>query len=398
MNNITFNRGRGGLGRALPGKDHVSGVVLEAVGTKIPTALQGANNYQVIFSLQDAEDLGIVYSPTSANLEIDVLRYALERIYDANEKAEVHLLVANVTNTETAVNGVVTLQNKAQGEIRQALVLTPATDFAVGAIAPLQASADLLEANHRPLSLIYAPNFINTVTPVTLSDLRTLNAKNVSVVFGMDGSGKGNALSLSYNKSFTCGGTVLGVLSAAKVNENIAWVGAFNANANQSNEYDALKLADGRLFNVLSQSEKDALSVKGYIFLIKHIGVAGSYFNDAYTAISSSDDFAYIENNRTIDKAVRNTRSFLLPRLNSPLFVNQDGTLTEDSIASFKNDAERSLEEMQRNQEISAFSVTINPEQNVLTTSKISITLKIVPVGVARNIEVNIGLAVRVSN
>lgn len=397
MNDIVFNRGRGGLGRALDGKDHVSGLILEAVGANIPVALQGAENYQVIFSVQDAEDLGIVYAEAGDNLEIDALRYAIERIYDVNEKAEVHLLVANVTNAETAVAGLITAQNKAKGEIRQAIVLTPATDFAVGSIAPIQASCDTLEAQHKPLSVIYAPNF-NGVEEAALVDLRALDAKNVSVILGMDGNGKGDELTTAYSKTFSAAGTILGVLSASKVHENIAWVGAFNVNKNDSNEYDVLKLGDGRPYDTLSQAEKDALSINGYIFLVKHIGLAGSYFNDSYTCISSSDDFAFIENNRTIDKAVRNSRTFLLPKLNSPLYVNEDGTLTEDTIASFKNDAERALEEMQRNGEISAFSVTIDPAQNVLSTSKVTITIKVVPVGVARNIVVNIGLAVRVSS
>jgi hypothetical protein len=275
--------------------------------------------------------------------------------------------------------------------------LAPNTDYEIGAIAPLQASCDALESQHKPLSIIYACNF-KDVDASALADLRALDSKNVSVAFGMDGNGKGNELFTTYGKSFTCAGTILGVLSAAKVSENIAWVGAFNLNKNSTNEYDVIKLADGRLYETLSQSEKDATSAKGYIFIIKHIGTSGSYFNDSYTAIKSSDDFAYIENVRTIDKAVRTTRSFLLPRLNSPLFVNEDGTLTEDTIASFKNDAERGLEEMQRATEISALSVIIDPGQNVLSTSKVSITIKIVPVGVARDIVVNIGLAVRVSN
>ena len=46
---------------------------------------------------------------------------------------------------------------------------------------------------------------------------------------------------------------------------------------------------------------------------------------------------------------------------------------------------------------IKAFKVTINPLQNVLSTGKLSIGVKIVPVGVARQIEINIGFAVKVS-
>lgn len=396
LNDIVFNRGRGGLGRALPGEDHISGIVAEITTAKTPAALTSAGPYNVLYSVQDAEDLGIIYAAGSDNVAIDAIRYAVEMAFEVNPKAVIHLQIADVTDSKTAVAGLILMQNNAGGKVRQAIVLTPEVDFAVGSLAPLQASCDTLEAEHKPLSIIYACNFVGVTTPGG-EDLRAQDNKNLSIAFGADGNGTGDALATSYSKSFTNAGTILGVLSGAKVNENIAWVGRFNINKNSTNEFDVAKLADGRLFTALSQSEKDTLNAKGYIFFIKHVGLAGTYFNDSHTAISAADDFAFIENNRTVDKAVRETRTFLLPRLNSPLYVNEDGTLQEETIAGFKNDAERSLENMQTNGEISAFSVSIDPAQNVLSTSKVTIAITIVPVGVARNIVVNIGLAVRIT-
>jgi hypothetical protein len=46
--------------------------------------------------------------------------------------------------------------------------------------------------------------------------------------------------------------------------------------------------------------------------------------------------------------------------------------------------------------EISAKSITINPKQNVLATSKIFISVKIVPTGTARTIEYLVGYATNV--
>lgn len=395
MNDIIFVRGRGGLGRALAGEDHVSGIVIEMAAANIPAPLVAAGLFATIFSVQDAEDLGIEFSENTDNLELDTLRYQIESIFEYNDKAIVHLAIADTTDAKTVVTELETVQNKALGKVRQVLALAPNKDFAVGDLAPIQAICDNLEAEHKPLSVVYSPNFVGL--NVGDVDLRDQDNKNVSVVAGMDGNGKGNELSLAYSKTVSCGGAVLGTLSGAKVHENIGWVGKFNINKNSTNEFDVLKFADNRLFTEVSRSEVDAISDKGYIFLLKHIGRAGSYFNDSHTAISESDDFAYIENNRTIDKAVRGCREFLLPSLNAPLYVNEDGTLTEDTIATFKNDAERALEEMQRVGEISAFSVVIDPDQDVLKTSKLTITIKIVPVGVARNIVVNIGFAVSVA-
>ncbi len=396
-NDIVFNKGRGGLGRALAGKDHISGLVAEMLLANVPAALQAVNLYAPLYSVQDAEDLGIAYSAGTDNLELDALRYTIERIFDVNEKAIVHLAIADTTGgtDKTVASELLTVQTKADGEIRQALLLAPSKDFAAGDLTTIQASCDILEGQHQPLSVIYAPNFDGLTIGAT--DLRELDNKNVSVIASMDGNGEGAALYDTYSKTISAGGALLGALSSAKVHENIGWVGRFNMNDNPINEFDVLALADGRANKDVSNTELDTLGDKGYIILKKYIGKAGSYFNDAFTAISESSDYAFIENNRTIDKSIRGCREFLLPSLKAPLYVNEDGTLTEDTIASFKNDAERALEAMERDGEISAFLVTIDPDQDVLTTSKLTIAIKIVPVGVARNIVVNIGLAVNVA-
>jgi hypothetical protein len=130
--------------------------------------------------------------------------------------------------------------------------------------------------------------------------------------------------------------------------------------------------------------------IKG-IFLKKHTGISGSYFNDSHTAITQTSDYAQIENNRTIDKAIRGINTSLLPSLNSPLQLNADGTLSETTIAYFESQAGVSLDAMVRDAEISAFEVTIDPAQDVLATSKIIIAVAIVINGVARYIEVPIG-------
>ena len=51
---------------------------------------------------------------------------------------------------------------------------------------------------------------------------------------------------------------------------------------------------------------------------------------------------------------------------------------------------------MERDEEISAFSVIIDPAQDVIATSKLEITVKIVPIGTADEIEVTIGFATSV--
>jgi hypothetical protein len=55
------------------------------------------------------------------------------------------------------------------------------------------------------------------------------------------------------------------------------------------------------------------------------------------------------------------------------------------------------LDWMMRNGELSGYKVTIDPDQNVLSTSAISVTVQLVPVGVARVITVTVGFVTKLS-
>jgi hypothetical protein len=128
-----------------------------------------------------------------------------------------------------------------------------------------------------------------------------------------------------------------------------------------------------------------------YIFLIKNVGSTGTFFNDSHTAVSVSNDYAYIENNRTIDKAIRGAYASLLPEVAAPIQLNSNGTISDVTIAHLESVATPNLDQMVRDGDLSAYSVSINPTQDVLSTSKIIIAIGLLPKGVARMIQVNIG-------
>lgn len=396
MNDIRFNRGVGGLGRPLAGKDHVSGFLGFTKDDDLPAGFTTTERIKKVFSLEEAIALGIVAD--SGVIEITEMYYAIKTAFEANKSVELYVAFYELTGTTTLstdLSKIIEVQRYAQGEIRQIGVLNPNIVFATAQVTALQTACNTLEAEHKPISVIYSADFQVAVL-ANLPDLRALSCKNVSVTIGADGGGLGSTIANAEGFFPSIVGLTIGVASLAKVNENIGWVGRFDVSSNPNNEFDVPAFANGDLIRNTATGLIESLNTKGYIFLIKHIGTAGTYFNDSHTAVTETSDYAYLENNRTIDKAVRNCRTYLLPSLNAPLYVNPDGTLTEDTILSFRNNTARALEEMQRNGEISAFEVTINPTQNVLSTSRIAINVKVVPVGVARNIEVNIGFAVKV--
>lgn len=320
---------------------------------------------------------------------IDIMHYHVEEYFRVQPKGNLYIGIYAVSADFAEVT---TMQNYSLGTIRQLGVYTQAA-YASGTVTLLQTQATANEANHKPLEILYNPDFQGTSDLTTLSSLHTLTAQNVSVMFGQDGAAKGYKLWKATAKSIGCLGTCLGAISLSKVSDSIAWVGKFNM---ASTEYDTLNFANGQVYNVISDGSISNLDAKGFVFLRKHIGLSGSYFNNPYTAIAITSDYSRINNNRTINKAIRGLRTFLLPALASPIQVNSDGTLTDDVVAYFESLCKRALDVMQRDAEVSAFSVTIDPSQDILSTSTLEISVSIVPIGSADNIEVNVGFAVSI--
>ncbi|MDR2684292.1 MAG: DUF2586 domain-containing protein, partial [Prevotellaceae bacterium] len=69
----------------------------------------------------------------------------------------------------------------------------------------------------------------------------------------------------------------------------------------------------GDLIREVSSEYQDAIDSNRYIFVRTHTGAADCYYNDSHTLDLPTSDYAFIENNRTMDKAIRGIRANLLP-------------------------------------------------------------------------------------
>ena len=221
-----------------------------------------------------------------------------------------------------------------------------------------------------------------------MADLSGLASPNVSLVISQDGGNLGYQIYNATGRSISNLGAVLGLVSLAKVSDDIAWIGQYNIAGGAEN--DIVIFGNGAALSAQSTSLLNTLNTYRYIFMIKKVGKAGTWVNDSHTCTTISSDYAYIENNRTINKAIRNLYIGYLDALNSPLLLNSDGTLQNTTVAYFEGLGNQSLDQMVRDTEISAKQVTVDPSQNVLTTSELAVSVDIVPVGVARNIKVKI--------
>lgn len=389
LNDVIFIKGAGGLGRPLAGEDHISGMAFWLTDANLPSGYGTTDRVKKLFSINDAQTQGI----TEGSATNGVLWYHINEFFKAAPQGVLYVGIYGGVSGTVAFTDIETIQNFSEGKIRQMGVFD-STTFATSMVTSLQTSASALELVHKPLNVILGADF-SAATIGALPDLRTLNSKNVSVTIGEDGGAVGAALAVSEGNAITDMGSALGQVALGKVNESTEWIEKFQVD--DGIEFNVPAFATGDLVSSQADSLLATLKTNGYMFIRKHVGLAGTYQENSATAIVTTNDFATIENNRTMDKATRGVRTFMLPNLASPVFVNSNGTLTEGTIAKFSNDTARALEQMERDEEISAFAVIINPLQDILATSKLTITIQIVPVGVARTIEINIGFTVSIA-
>ena len=415
LNDITFQKANGGLGRNAGSDDVISGLIFAGMGFSFGTAagnLKGFDtaavdnqNTATAFARkftypEQLEDAGIVFtkpgegSGSNGSLSDiekakNVLHYHITEFFRMNPEGELYVMV-KAGSTTVAAADIATLQTYAGGNIRQIGVFN-ATQLTV---ADVQAQCKALEDAHRPLSVVL------TYSGKEDADLATLKANinlaidgqcNVSMLIGCD-MDTDLAAALGDYAYYGCIGLCIGAVSKAKVHESIAWVGNFPLGMKVP------ALFNGNLIRNIATSDLEVLNGNRYIFPVIHAGDADNYFNDSHTLDVDSSDYAYIENVRTIDKACRGIRGKLLPWLNSPLRVDPSNGQLESGMVSFlATTAGEALEEMEKAGEISGYKVEIDPAQNVLATSALEIVIKKVPVGVMRKVTVKIGYTTSLS-
>jgi hypothetical protein len=327
---------------------------------------------------------------------IDTLHYHISEYFRIQPKGELYVGLYEEESTTYTFAAITTMQNFAQGAIKQIDIFEKNVVFSSAQATALQAIATANAAVYKPLQIVLNAEISGTASVATLTDLSTLTAPKVSVSIAQDGAGKGYHIYKATGKSVGIGGAMLGAISFASVSDSIAWIQKFNM-ASGGTELDTIAFANGQLYTALADSQFESLNNYAYVFLVKHIGITGSYFSDSKTTVISTSDYSTIENNRVYDKVTRVVRAALLPSLSGPLKVNADGTLNLDTIGFFESLANQPLIQMEADNELSAHKVIINPTQNVLSTSTLELTIQLVPIGVARFIEVNVGFVVSVA-
>lgn len=499
---ITFNVGSSGLGQPADGNDHLSSMIF--YGSTLPSGFGSSDRIKEVFSVQQAEDLGIDntcsdgtgatgagFTVTAVGAAGDTMLIKVAEVYGsvtigtyvrASTDTTVTLVatgIKNAINAGTSEHGYVasssvavltvvapkrmglflngstiaavitgtittgtptnwangvgsifaiwhyhvseffrenpqgvlwigvyaynslfteikTVQDFALSQVRQCMVYVNGTAFATSQVTAIQAVCDTLTSENQPLVVVYNPDTTTLTTLASLPNLNGLDSECVSVNIGQDLSGQGNLLYATVGGSIGSGGTELGCLSRALVSENIAWTGQFRIDS--GSEFDKLQFSNGVAYIGTPVSSLNLLTTYKYNYLKKFGNdYPGSFFNLDVTSTASTSDFARIRNNRTMQKATRQLRISLLPYLNSPIELNADGTLGQDVISQFKAVCESTLDQMKSAGEISQRQINIDGTQDILSTNTLTIGVKIIPIGSAEQISVNIGFATSLS-
>lgn len=148
-------------------------------------------------------------------------------------------------------------------------------------------------------------------------------------------------------------------------------------------------------------ADVESIHNKGYITMRTYVGRSGYYFNDDFTATLPTDDYSHLTARRTIDKAYRIAYDTLLNELLDNVPVNNDGTIQAPFAKSIQGQVENAIAlSMTANGELSTdpsnpsdrgVQCLVDLSQNIVSTSKMVVKLRVKPFGYPRYIDVYLG-------
>jgi hypothetical protein len=386
LSKVTINKGASGLGRRLLSSDGISGLLFYN-GT-LPAGFSASDRVKKVFSIEEAEALGIAKDSVNSAVEW----YHINEFFRINPSGSLWIGIFAIPGGAYDFAEVETMQNIATGEIRLFGVYNANDEaFAGAAVTALQAKLTVLDGLNTPAVALYAPDFAAVADLSTLADLRALSAPDVSVILGQDDAGDGAALYVSKGYSITAVGAILGALSSAKVSQSPANVENFNLSGSQ---LTIPGFANGQAFRDITKTASGALKDKGYTILRDYLpGNSGTYVERIPQAVPATSDYAFNENRRVVHKAHRDLVAVYQPKLNSTILLDKSGKLSASAVETFKGLGKTVvIDGMIANGDISDGLIVIDPDQDILSTSNLVITAKILPLGIAEFITVNINL------
>jgi len=389
----------GVLGATEPMEDGVAGLVATGVAVAGKFAL---NTPYLIEKLGDLANLGITDGASDANATI---YKAVKEFYsEAPDGTKLWILASADTDGQddlvdvTKANNAKKLIEAANGSIRILFVAvkdpagyTPVTTTGIDgatrdAITNAQGLAEWATENlFAPLFVILeGRHYTGTAATLTANPINTGDDNRVCVVIGDTVTGSTGAAV----------GLVAGRCARIPVQRSIARVrtGPVNATA----MYIGSAAAE--------LGSPATISDAGFICPRTFVGKGGYFWSDDKLATEPTDDYALIPRRRVIDKAYRIAYQTLVNEISEEVAVTDEGKISAPVVKSIQTAVESAIINNMTSYgnlgndpgDANDMGVEcyINPDQNVVSTSRLVISLKVKPHGYTKYIEVTLGFKV----
>lgn len=375
--------------------ESADGLLALLVGAVAVAGTFALNTPYTIMSMDDLADLGITEENNGALYKV------VKEFYDEAEDGT-KVIVYGVAPATTMTNicdytktgagyarDLITRQNGALRGILIAGVNSGGSAASANGLDPdvFTAMPKAQQLTEWATTELYAPLFIvlegrKYDASKELKDLTKETCNRIAVLIGDTESDSNGA----------CIGTLAGRIASSPVQRNIGRV--------KSGSLFPTAMYVGTKPVEESESVIAQIYDKGYIVPRRYVGKSGYFFADDQMACKPDDDYAHLTYRRTIDKAYRIAYATLLDMLLDELEVNEDGTLQVPVAKSWQQAVENAINrQMTAYGELSATDgegckCYIDETQNVLSTSRIDVTIKVRPFGYARYVDVKLGFLV----
>lgn len=396
----------GALGKVETVEDGTSLIVVSGVAVSGQFAL--GDVLGPFLQLSDAEAKGIDEAFDTDNSTI-AWKHIKDFFVEAPVGTKLYVMVVamtqtlTVTSTAATANGYKKAIDATDGAIRLVgLTFTPSGSYTPTytgqleadlwtALAQIKITAEAHRLTKDPYRVIVeGRNFQGTIT--SLTDMRgsgtTPGVNRAMVVIGNDyayGEGSG------YKSKYASVGAALGRAAAMKVNRNI---GRVKSGAMASITTGGL--SNGAKFTSFTNAHMDVANDYGYVFLRKHKRKAGYFFNDDHMACVETDPYSQLALGRVVDKIDIIVHQTNIEEILDEIEVDATtGKLDAATVSHYEALLEDAINDLMGglNREISGVKCSINPDQNIITTSALAETLKAVPTGTLRQISTSIQLS-----
>lgn len=406
-----INQLNGGLGRTSDNQDRV--IVLICGMTS--TANVVAKTVYPIIDITSAETLGITAATDSNNAEL--VHYHLSEMFRLCPGFTYYLIPVVKTTTvaalvaDTAILGAIrSIANV--NVIGIAGIASAALDVINVDVLALQGMVNAFASEKHLIDGVILEGIAKAAganynnAGVDIFNLRTLAAKNISVVIGQDPTQ--TALNAAYAKHAAVG-TVLGMIAVRRVHEDLGSVNIEVKPSSRKGEESyslvdtiagrwlSASLSDGTPFANLTYAQQTALSDKGYIYVGKFTDYDGYYLSGCPTAVEVTSDYAYFNLNCIWNKAARIIRNTLIPRVRSKVpKETATGYIKSTWITDATGAVLKRLNPMITVDNIDAADAYINPAQTVNESTPMQITAQVQVGDIVHEFDVELGLTSKI--